>query len=482
MGARSKERANSLKQWLKGQNHPQQAIVTCRAENYHELELGITTVLVEELDEEKIRVFAKNYLGEKADGFLKRVLSLFAWGKRGERHPFRLAHNPFMLRALTMIYTALPDGDLPSNTGVVFQNLIRVLWQREKERKTSHWIAYDKMLVAMSTLAFSMLEDGLATTVPLEYAQKYVSLSVLQVADSANIVKIDAGFVGFYHQSMQEYLAAAYVVSNIEYGALAICLAHLTDYQWHETLFMAASLPDTAAVFFERFLDEVDELIIQDKEIISLLTWANMKTNLAQQQAHKPAAVRSWYIWYALDRDPYLDFAHTHIRDIALDRARTHARARVKDVALVLGLDLDLDPDIDLYLDIALNLDRGRIRDIALDRARTRARARANDLALALNLSHLASQELNLPDLHEALTLLQLPDVEDSDPQWRDFAQSLETILAKNRQFHKWNFSETELENLSTYLQATLFLVYCFNVAKVSNRQEIENRLLLPPT
>jgi hypothetical protein len=34
------------------------------------------------------------------------------------------------------------------------------------------------MLKALSTLAFSMMEDGLATTVSLEYAQKYVPLGM----------------------------------------------------------------------------------------------------------------------------------------------------------------------------------------------------------------------------------------------------------------------------------------------------------------
>lgn len=559
MGAKSKDRANILKQWLNGKNHPKKAIVTCRAENYLELDLGITTVLVEELVEVKIRAFAKNYLAEKADAFLERVLPRDEWDKKEKRHLFHLARNPFMLRALIMIYTDLPDGDLPSNTGVVFRKLISFLWNREKERKTPYWVSYDEMLRELSILAFSMMEDGLATTVSLEYAQKYVALTTLQVADSANIVRIDADFVSFYHQSMQEYLAAAYIVTDIKVRASVKFFKHVTDAHWRNVFLMTAGLLDDTALFFELFLDALDEIIVQDAKTISFLAWANQKVNVMQQQAYKPVAVRGVYIWLALarsldiarviayafaserafaynfiddlDRDLILnrdndlkyicarafDFARTLDTDLArtfdldfesdlivvFDHIFANARAIERYSDLDSVIDLNLTHDIELVCALDLDLPLVRARAIALDLALVFANALAHSFAFAYDhnfdffldrpnayysvlTNHIAyakevSKELNFLELHEKLSLLHLPDIENSRQMWLNFAQSLETIAAKYRQIQKWDLSGTELYNLDTYLLANELIVECLSLADVQDRKEIENRMLVPP-
>ena len=44
-----------------------------------------------------------------------------------------------------------------------------------------------------------------------------------------------------------------------------------------------------------------------------------------------------------------------------------------------------------------------------------------------------------------------------------------------------WEFTETQVELLTKYLEATNLLVECLQVAYVPDRERIENRLLLPP-
>jgi hypothetical protein len=508
MGASSKDKAAILKRWFKGQNHPQQAIVSCRAENYRELDLDITTVLVEELDEEKIRAFAENYLGKKTRGFLERILPKYGSERGAERHLYHLARNPFMLRALTIIYAALPGSDLPANTGVVFQELIKTLWNREKARKTPGWVGYNEMLNAFSVLAFSMMEDGRSTIIPLEHVQKYVPLTILQVAHSANIVRIDGDLLSFYHQTMQEYLAAVYVLLAPGTSGFAKLLKHATDDQWHELFLMTISLLYNADAFFDLFFKKLDELVREDRKVVALLEWADTKANNSQQMAHKLSAVRSYYISFAFALTNYLDrgralialtqafdldltqaldpeIARTLDHDHILMRELGHDRTRILALALTRVLDLNLAFDLNLALDRALT----RAFDHACylahvrvnDQDHTLTRAFALDLDNTRDLARQLSKALKRPKLQTALSLLQIPDSYSSRQKREAFSKELETIMIEHRQFRIWKFSEIELQNLDNYLRVSILLVDCLKQATVSDRQEIENRLLLPP-
>lgn len=267
MGMRGKDKSERLKIWIHGMNRPRKAILACRAKESEALNLGITTVVIESLDEERIRAFVENYLAPKAAGFIEQVIPRSAHEKRDRRHLFYLASNPFMLRALTMLYVHLPDGALPSNKGSVFHHLLQFLWTREKDRNTVGWTSYDKMVSLLSNLAFNMMEAGCATSVPLHYAIKFVPLQILEVADSANIVAIDGSQMKFFHQSMQEYFAANYIVNSEEDSLMSRLMQHIFDDQWQEVFLFVVSLLKDTGTFFQYFENLLNEKSSNDNAI-----------------------------------------------------------------------------------------------------------------------------------------------------------------------------------------------------------------------
>lgn len=200
-----------LKKWINSRNKPEYVAVTCRKDDYTSaIDLGITTVLIKEMSEQQIHDFVANYLEDEAADFLKNIVSD---GTTSTTHQLiQLAQNPFMLRALIIIYQDSPDKELPRNAGLLFQDLVKYLWFREKERNTPHWIDYDVMLSAFSRLAFSMFDEDKSTTVPVEYALNHIhNMDLLHVGQSANLIIVMNDGVRFYHQLIQEYFAAEYM-------------------------------------------------------------------------------------------------------------------------------------------------------------------------------------------------------------------------------------------------------------------------------
>jgi hypothetical protein len=146
MGAAGPDKAKRLQQWLSSDSAPQRVVITCRIADYAgDLDLKLSTVRVQEMDEAHIRQFATNYLSDRAEPFLKHILPESEWERRNSRHLFHLARNPYMLGALVYLYQHIPDGDLPRNTGTLFRELVRRLWELERDRDTLGWIPFEQM-------------------------------------------------------------------------------------------------------------------------------------------------------------------------------------------------------------------------------------------------------------------------------------------------------------------------------------------------
>ena len=131
---------------------------------------------------------------------------------------------------------------------------------------------------------------------------------------------------------------------------------------------------------------------------------------------------------------------------------------------------------------------RALARALALDRvliyawlfARLRYHQEMNQLIDALAQF---SQRLGLDQLVHALHGLRLPPKDASDVEWQRFADELQALMIRQRNIGQvWNFTEEQLKRLEQYEQATVFLAECLQLAAVSDRQAVENRLLLPPS
>jgi hypothetical protein len=273
---------------------------------------------------------------------------------------------------------------------------------------------------------------------------------------------------------------------------------------------MVVSLLDDAEIFFACFQDAIDALVADDETLVEMLQWAERKAAAVATEHHMPVAVRSVYVFFALDL--------TRDLDLALDLDLARALARALDLDLDLALDLDrararaLDRDLDL--DLALARDIALARDLALALARARALAHTPGLALDVMLyyAYVMAQVFEIagsvdevqeqaPEytayiqdvvtfarnndanaLADALTQLSVPAKGETKDEWRAFNTALQSLMQQHRDIgHQWNLSYQQQKRLADYLEASNFLLECLNLATVSDRAAIEGRLLLPP-
>lgn len=217
MGAKGPQKARLLRDWLESANAPARVIVTCRVGDYTgDLKLGdLPTVVTQALDAAQIREFAGNYLEEKAAPFLSHILPEEENPEHETRSLLQLAHNPYMLGALTFIYENSPDRELPRNPGRLFQRLVRALWKREEQRHTLLDLSFEEVESAFARLAFAMIDEDQPIDVPYDYAlAKVGNARFIQVGLNASFILQNQDNIRFYHQVMQEYLAASHLLKT----------------------------------------------------------------------------------------------------------------------------------------------------------------------------------------------------------------------------------------------------------------------------
>ncbi len=92
------------------------------------------------------------------------------------------------------------------------------------------------------------------------------------------------------------------------------------------------------------------------------------------------------------------------------------------------------------------------------------------------------AQKLGLVTLHQALSTLAPPPEDASSEDFHVFAEGLQKILVEHRHIGQdWHFIEAQPQSLESYFYTTGLLVQCLELAVVTDRAAIENRLLLPP-
>jgi HEAT repeat protein len=211
MGATGPHKAKMLRRWLHGANAPKRVIVTCRLSDYtEELNLDLPSVIAEEMDETRIRRFVTNYLGkEEASSLLERVIPENDEDLEDSRHLYQIARNPFLLTVLILVYMSSQERDLPRNMGALMERLVMELWEREGVRQTPGWTPFEQMQTAFSALACAMIDEDMPIHVSREYALVHVrDEGLLRAGISANLLGVQGENVFFYHQLIQEYLAA----------------------------------------------------------------------------------------------------------------------------------------------------------------------------------------------------------------------------------------------------------------------------------
>ncbi len=293
MGSDSSNKAKQIKDWLSGNDGPKYVIVTCRVTDYKDLNLEIPIVQIEPMNEEQIKRFVQNYLGEKSAQFFDRVYSRNSESKNNLVH---LLENPYMLTALITIFDSSEGQEqLPYHNGKVLERLTNALGKREIRRKSVHseFFQQDFELIKLSLakLAFSMIDQGLPTSISLDQALRFFdNQHLLRACQNASYIEVVANKVRFSHQLLQEYFAAIHLVGILDGRTNAVSTISekfVQSGRWDNVVVLLCTLiPASVAVFLlqllimhphyvgvvsECFLSGIDLADIQNSEHLNII-------------------------------------------------------------------------------------------------------------------------------------------------------------------------------------------------------------------
>ena len=280
------------------------------------------------------------------------------------------------------------------------------------------------------------------------------------------LVECAKGIYSLTHTTLHDYLAAYRIANSNPTAAQKYLLERIYLKRWHGVIVMTVSISQQADRMLKMMKRKIDELVSQDPQLQSFLTWVNQQS-IQIQTPYKAVTIRALYLdidlenTRSLDRARALDIAHSR----SLERARTKA----------MGIDnmMETEVDIDYTINLALNL------DLAL----YFANHPVIELACALE-----------PDLHRGLQFLRqkFPDPHKSRENfakwWQakglDWSKKLRNLIVQHRKSsQEWQFSENQLNLLRTYHDANKLLIECLNNAEYVSplvKSQIESTLLLP--
>lgn len=314
--------------------------------------------------------------------------------------------------------------------------------------------------------------------------------AVLKTIEAQHSIFVERakGIYTFSHLTFQEYYVAKYCAENEAGGTVERLIKnHLVDSRWREVFLLTATQLDKADQFFWLFREGIDGLMAGEERLVELLRWAGGKAE-AVKTPYKAVALRGAYLYLALALT--LDLARA--LDRALDRVLALARAYALDLDLALARDLDralahaqaqaldLDFGVDLrlffVLRIAATIHSIRSLDISLNETGKVA-------AYFTEVIDQISQQDATTALTQALRGLTMPGENAPVADWEQFITDLRVLVQTHRDIgHEWKLTGHQLAQLAAYSEANLLLLECLKVAGyVSNREEIENSLLLPP-
>ena len=191
-----------------------QVIFTCRSQDYSE-PLGQHQVEIARLDDARVQDFLTKYdVGD-------------AWERLRGTPLLELVRNPYYL---SMLACLLVEGETwPESRASLFDNFVRVLLERERQKGHADWPGADALRDALAALADRMQPLGAGTRLPRAQVLTHLAddapsaATALRLGLAATLLDVervpdDEEHVRFYHHQVQEYFAAAALVERFRRG------------------------------------------------------------------------------------------------------------------------------------------------------------------------------------------------------------------------------------------------------------------------
>ncbi|EDX85055.1 hypothetical protein S7335_2754 [Synechococcus sp. PCC 7335] len=291
-----------------------------------------SNVTMADFDDEQIQQFINNWFSSESDRERETAEKCWEVLQKSENKASKeLAHTPLLLTYLCLVYDL--SQRFPNNRSSLYKKALRILleeWAAEKRilrDEIYEGLSIEQEEILLSEIAYDGMEGD-----QLFFDKRWLSSQIrnflagnlnapkgLDSEKVLNAIEVRQGILvermenqySFSHLTLQEYLAAQYLIDNHAWKGLV--RQHITDNRWREIflllpgLMLGRSGADSLLLEMKVQADSY----ISTPRLKALINWAETAIDQSEEKL-KPAAKRSVAIFLALDR--------------ALDRAEARAK------------------------------------------------------------------------------------------------------------------------------------------------------------
>jgi hypothetical protein len=442
-------------------------IISCRTAAYQGGFNNFVNVEMADFDGEQIQQFINNWFCREQD--LDAAVAAACWqllNADGYQATKELAHTPLLLTFLCLVFDE--SQVFPKNRAALYKDALDILlrrWSAEKRIQRDPiykdlTIQLEEMLLAkIAYEQFSQdrlfFDKQIVVREIREYLAENLNASKhLDGEDVLRAIQIQQGILvgrsrdtlSFSHLTLQEYLTAQYIVDRQLIDELV--QKHLTDLRWREVFLLVVGLMRSGGDNLLKKMTITASQLIATKNPRNLLRWARKNTegvknnvNLLAQR-HLFLSIANAYA-YAYRNACIYD---NHYDPIHSNNANVNANTSIK-----------------AYAESYTNA-------YAYTNAITNTQILSQSIDLVDNLLEIKIFSwLDCTDVKTKIQLLgkQIPDNNQPISVHREFSKKILHILSESIRIDlDWlNLSNLEIENLTLYCNASLFIMQCKEAA-----------------
>ena len=376
------------------------------------------------------------------------------------------------------------------------------------------------------------IENYLGNLPPNDAAEDLDGMTVLRAISAQHGIFVERaqGIFAFSHLTFQEYYAAKYIIDNAGRGTLRKLMQHLNDPRWREVFLLTASGLDDSGDFLNELHSTATNLIRSDPILLEFQQWSEKK---AKEVYDLPQpAVRGMY--FIMDLTRILDSTRARLMagslitainqasllvkalqgDFSFEGARAldHVPALAEDStfnkAHALAFARSLLPDFErAYSHAICNLEilENSGSDTTLELSNSNKKVYLEliivDVLFLVRLFTIACEfrpireryyqfmtlfkrlasisNLTMPGFGSGISSLPFPGQQDGRGVWKRYEKRLQEIIMQYLKIGlPWKLLKDQSEQLTTYFKANLLLLNCLEIAYVSDREFILQKIL----